>query len=114
MVAVVGVNLALAVFVPLIPVALLVIATLVCLRVLLLGLTIWLALLLGLIHGIEDAKVMFGMLEECFRSHPVAAAGRVAPKLKVFFEQLLGGAADADFRPVTVENVVSIKRNSAA
>ena len=57
---------------------------------------------------------MFRVLEERFRHHPVSTAGRVAAELQIFFEKLLGGAADADFGPVAVENVVAIERDSAA
>ena len=94
--------------------ALLVIAALVPRRVLLPPLAVRLALLLRLVYSVQDAEVMFRMLEERFRGDAVAAAGRVAAELEVFFEELLGGAANADFRPVAVENVVAIERNSAA
>ena len=69
----------LAVFVALEPFALLVTAALIGLRMRLrLALTSRLPLLLSLIHRIQDTKVMLGMLEKCFRRHPVAAARRVA------------------------------------
>ncbi len=111
-------GVALAVFVALEPFALLVIAALLVALGMLLATALVvlraLALLLRLVHGVQDAKVMFRMLEERFCCHPVATAGRIAAELEVFFEELLGGAADADLRPVAVENVVAIKRNSAA
>jgi len=108
---------ALAVLVALEPIALLKAPALVALRVLLLlllrGLTA-LALLLRLVHRVQDTEVMFRVLEERLGCHPVATACRVATKLQVFLKQLLGGAADADFRPVAVENMVAIQRNAAA
>ena len=107
---------ALAIFVALVTIALLVVPALIGLRMLLLlrRLTIRLALLLGLVHRVKNAEVMFRVLEEGFCRHPVSTAGRVAAELEIFFEQLLGGAADADFRPVTVENMVAIERNASA
>jgi hypothetical protein len=105
----------LAIVVALETLVLLVIAALVSLRMLLLArLAVWLPLLLRLVHGVQDAEVMFRMLEERFRRYPVTATGRVAPKLQIFLEKLLGSAADADFGPIAIENVVAIKRNSAA
>jgi hypothetical protein len=106
---------ALAILVALVTVALLVVPALVGLGMLLLWrLTVRLPLLLGLVHGVKNTEVMFRVLEERFRCHPVSTTGRVAAELEVFFEKLLGGAADADFRPVAVENVVAIKRDIAA
>jgi hypothetical protein len=114
--AVVGLTLALAVLVTLVTLTLLIVpALLITLRMLLLAaLAVRLALLLGLVHGVQDTEVMFRMLEERLRRHSVATAGRVAPKLQVLLEKLLGGSADADFRPVAVENVVAIERNRTA
>ena len=105
----------LAIVVALETLVLLVIAALVSLRMLLLArLAVRLPLLLRLVHGVQDAEVMFRVLEERFRRYPVTAAGRVAPKLQIFLEKLLGSAADADFGPIAIENVVAIERNSAA
>ncbi len=107
-------GLRLTVFIGLITITLLVIPALVALWVLLRRLTVRLPLLLRLVHGIQDAKVMFGVLKECFRRHSVATAGRVASELKILFEELLGSAANADLGPVAVEDVVTIKRDPAA
>ena len=57
---------------------------------------------------------MFGVLEVALRHHPVAAAGRVAAELEIFLEQLLRRAADAQVRPVAVEDMVAVERNTAA
>jgi hypothetical protein len=94
--------------------ALLVIAALVPRRVLLPPLAVRLALLLRLVYSVQDAEVMFRMLEERFRRHSVTATGGVAAELQVFLEKLLGRAAYADFGTVAVENVVTIERNSPA
>ena len=109
------VVLALAVLIALVAVVLLVTPALVALRVLLLwGLSGWLALLLRLIHRVQDTKVMFRVLEEGFSGNPISAAGRVAAELEVFLEKLLGGTADTDVRPIAVKNVVAIERNATA
>ena len=42
-----------------------------------------------LVHGVQDAEVMLCMLEIAFGHHAIPTAGRVAPKLEVFFEKLL-------------------------
>jgi hypothetical protein len=113
--AIIRIALALAIFVALVTVTLLIVSALVGLRVLLLrGLTIGLALLLSLVHGVQDAKVMFRMLEERFCGYPIATTGGIATELQVLLKQLLGGSADADIGSITVENMVAIKRNPAA
>ena len=77
-------------------------------------LTLPLALLRRLVHRIEDAEIVLGVLEVALRHHPVAAAGRVAAKLEVLLEQLLRRPADAQVRTVAVEDVVAIERDTAA
>ena len=105
-----------AVFVALVTIALLKPPALITLRMLLLlrSLATALTLLLRLIHRVQDTEVVFGVLEKCLGCHPVSAARRVAAKLEIFLEQLLSGAADPDFRPVAIENMVAIQRCSAA
>jgi hypothetical protein len=110
--SVIGVTRGLTVVVALIAVALLVASSLIGL-LLLRSLTVGLTLLLRLIHRIQNAEVMFSVLKERFRGHPVSTARRIAAKLQVFLEKLLGGAADTDFRPIAVENVVAIERDVA-
>jgi hypothetical protein len=73
-----------------------------------------LLLLRRLVHRVQNAEIVLGVLEEAFRLHPVSAAGRVAAKLEVFLKKLLGGATDADIRPIAVEDVVAVQRNPAA
>ena len=73
-----------------------------------------LVLLGSLIHGVQDAEIVFGVLEVAFRRHPVTAAGRVAPELKILLEQLLGCATHAQIGPVAVKHVVAVERYVAA
>src|SRR5579883_613626 len=40
----------------------------------------------GLVHRVEDAEIVLGVLEVAFRHHPVPGPGRVAPELEVFLE----------------------------
>jgi len=54
----------------------------------------------GLVHGVQNAEVMLCMLEIAFRHHAIPTAGRIAPKLEVFFEKLLRRAAQPQIRPV--------------
>jgi hypothetical protein len=75
--------------------------------------TALLLLLRRLVHGVEDTEVVLCVLEEAFRLHPIPAAGRVAPELQIFFEQLLRGSADAYIGPVAVEDMVTVQRNAA-
>jgi hypothetical protein len=67
----------------------------------------------GLVHGVQDAEVMLRMLEIAFRHHAIPAAGRIAPKLEVFFEKLLRRAAQPQIRAVRIKNVVAVKRLAA-
>lgn len=101
-----------AVFVALVTIALLKPSALITLRMLLLlllrSLATALTLLLRLIHRVQDTEIVFCVLEKCLGRHPVSAARRVAPKLEIFLKQLLSGAADPDFRPVAVENMVAV------
>ena len=110
-----GAALTLAVVVALVAVALLVVPALIGLRVLLLGsLAIRRALLLRLVHRVQDTEIMFRMLKERLCCDPVAAAGGVPAKLEVFLKKLLRRAADADFRAVAVEDVVAVERHVTA
>ena len=77
-------------------------------------LAVLLTLLRRLVHRVQDAEIVLGVLEIALRHHPVAAAGRVAAKLEVLLEQLLRRAADAEIGAVAVEDVVAVERNAAA
>lgn len=67
----------------------------------------------GLVHGVQDAEVMLGMLEIAFRHHAIPAAGRIAPKLEVFFEKLLRRAAQPQIRAVRIKYMVAVQRLTA-
>jgi hypothetical protein len=56
---------------------------------------------------------MFGMLEVGFSRHPVTRASRIAAKLEIFFEKLLGGTPHSYVRAMAVKNVVPVHRNLA-
>jgi hypothetical protein len=58
------------------------------------------------------ALMMLGMLVIGLASHPVAVRGRIAGHLRVFLEQLLGGAAHPHLRPGTVEHMVAVEGNA--
>ena len=77
-------------------------------------LTALLGLLNRLVHRVDNAEIMLGVLEVAFRHHPVPAAGRVTAELEVFLEQLLRGAAHADIGAAAVEHVVAVQRDIAA
>lgn len=70
--------------------------------------------LLRLVHGVQNAKIMFRVLKIALRHHPVAGAGGIAPKLQIFLEELLGSAANPQIRATAVEHVVAVERNIAA
>ncbi len=67
----------------------------------------------SLVHGVQDAEVMLRMLKIAFRHNAIPTAGRIAPKLEVFFEKLLRRAAQPQIRPVRVKYVVTVKRLAA-
>lgn len=77
------------------------------------GLSLRLVLLCRLVHGIQDAEIMFRVLEVTLSHHPIAAAGRVASKLQVLFEQLLRRATQPNVWPIAVENVIAVQWNTA-
>ena len=76
--------------------------------------TALLGLLNRLVHRVDNAKIMLGVLEVALRHYPVPATGRVAAELQVFLEQLLRGAAHADIGAAAVKNMVAVQRDIAA
>jgi hypothetical protein len=68
----------------------------------------------GLVHRVDDAEVVFGVLEVGFGHHAVAGAGGVAAQLEVFLEEMLGSAADAQVWAAAVEDVVAVERDVSA
>src|SRR5208283_3777278 len=73
-----------------------------------------LVLLRGLVHRIENAEIVLGVLEIALRHHAVARSGRVPPEVQIFLEQLLRCAAHAHVRTVAVQDVVAVERDVAA
>ena len=67
----------------------------------------------GLIHQVQHAKIVFGVLQVAFRHDAVAAACGIAAKLQIFLEQLLRHAANTDVRAIAVEYVVAVQRDPA-
>jgi hypothetical protein len=67
----------------------------------------------GLVHQVQNAKVVLGVLKVTLGHHAVATARRVASQLQVFLEQLLRGTAHPDVRAIAVEDVVPIKWDAA-
>src|SRR6185312_11664245 len=72
-----------------------------------------LVLLRCLVHRIQYAEIVFGVLKVAFRHDTVAAAGRIPAKLQIFLEELLRRPADPHIGTVAVEDVISIERRSA-
>src|SRR6266851_5264967 len=61
-------------------------------------------------HGLDQAKIMIGVLPVGFRHDAVARGGRFTRQRLVLVEHLVGVAAHPDVRPARVENLVSIGR----
>jgi hypothetical protein len=73
-------------------------------------LSVLLVLLRRLVHRIQDAEIVFGVLEIAFRHHSVAATGGITAELEVFLEQLLRRSANAEVGAVAVEYMVAVHR----
>lgn len=69
-----------------------------------------LALLGGLIHGVENTEVMLRVLEIGFCKDAVASSGRVAAKLEIFLKQLLRRTTHPQIGSVTVKHMVAVQR----
>ncbi len=69
-----------------------------------------LALLGGLVHGVENTEIMFRVLEIGFCKNAVASSGRVASQLEILLEQLLRRTTDPQIGPVTVKHMVAVQR----
>jgi len=74
-------------------------------------LTALLVLLRRLVHRIQDAEIVFRVLEIAFRHDAIAATGRIAPELEILLEQLLRRSADAEIRAVAVKHMVAVQRD---
>lgn len=69
-----------------------------------------LALLGGLVHGVENTEVVLRVLEIGFCKNAVASSGRVAAKLEILLEQLLRRTTNPEIGPVTVKHMVAVQR----
>jgi hypothetical protein len=58
--------------------------------------------------AVDDALIMFGVLEVALLQNPVALRRRVAGKKLIFFADLVSRAADTHFRAVAVEDLHSV------
>src|SRR6185437_10711070 len=72
-----------------------------------------LVLLRRLVHRVQDAEVVLGVLEIAFRHHSITRGCRIPPELQILLEQLLRRAAHPQVRAVAVEHMVAVERNSA-
>jgi len=61
-------------------------------------------------HGLDQAKIMVGVLPVGFRHDAVARGRRFTCQGLVLVEHLVGVAAHPDIRPAAIENLVSIGR----
>lgn len=62
----------------------------------------------GLVHGVQNAKIMLGMLEVALGHNPITRARRVTAELQILLKKLLRRTADAQVGPDAVEYVVTI------
>lgn len=69
-----------------------------------------LALLGGLVHGVENTEIMFRVLEIGFCKNAVASSGRVAAQLEILLEQLLRRTTDPQIGSITVKHMVAVQR----
>ncbi len=73
-------------------------------------LTLHLALLGSLSHGIQNAEIMFRVLEIRFGQNTVARTGRIASQLKILLEKLLSGPAHPHIGTIAIEHMVAVQR----
>ena len=66
-------------------------------------------MLMTLVSGVHDPKIMVGMLVKVLRGDSIATRGRLARKGNVTFEDLMRGTSDFDVRTVTIEGLTSVR-----
>ena len=66
-------------------------------------------MLMTLVSGVHDPKIMVGMLVKVLRGDSIATRGRLARKRNVTFEDLMRGTSDFDVRTVTIEGLTSVR-----
>ena len=57
--------------------------------------------------GIQDAEIMFRVLEEIFRGNPVARRKGIPCQHQIFFIDLLGRPPNASLRAIAIEIIVA-------
>ena len=63
----------------------------------------------GRLHGADDSEIVFGVLQEVLRQHPVAAGAGVPGQLLIFLEHVLGVSPHLDpFRTRRVERPIGV------
>src|SRR5208282_6809423 len=65
--------------------------------------------LMTLVSGVHDPKIMVGMLVKVLRGNSIATRGRLARKGNVTFEDLMRATPDLDVRTVTIEGLTSVR-----
>ena len=65
--------------------------------------------LITLVSGVHNPKIMVGMLVKVLRGDSIATRGRLARKGNVTFEDLMRGTSDFDVRTVTIEGLTSVR-----
>ena len=66
-------------------------------------------MLMTLVSGVHDPKIMVGMMLKVLRGDSIATRGRLARKGNVTFEDLMRGTSDFDVRTVTIEGLTSVR-----
>ena len=66
-------------------------------------------MLMTLVSGVRDPKIMVGMLVKVLRGDSIATRGRLARKGNVTFEDLMRGTSDFDIRTVTIKGLTSVR-----
>ena len=66
-------------------------------------------MLMTLVSGVHDPKIMVGMLIKVLRGDSIVTRGRLARKGNVTFEDLMRGTSDFDVRTVTIEGLTSLR-----
>jgi hypothetical protein len=66
-------------------------------------------MLMTLVSGVHDPKIMVGMLVKVLRGDSIATRGRLARKGNVTFEDLMRGTSDFDVWTVPIEGLTSVR-----
>jgi hypothetical protein len=65
--------------------------------------------LMTLVSGVHDPKIMVGMLVKVLRGDSIVTRRRLARKGNVTFEDLIRGTSDFEVRTVTIEGLTSVR-----